>query len=128
MNKDGSVKSRDILIHENKINGIMDVNNDFILYGLEKGRTTEGDHPITMVCYYRFGDKKSFCQDTDDDMEIRKDYSYIPGYGRYLIYQHYFNYVLRDMECYCDYHPDRCPYSDYTPNPDNPKVPEWRKK
>ena len=127
LNKDGSVKSRDVLLNDNRITGILDFSSDFILYMIEKGRTSN-DHPISMVCYYRFTDKKSFCLDSDDDMEIRKDYSYIPGYGRYLIYQHYFDYVLRDMECYCDYHPDRCPYSDYTPNPDNPKVPEWRKK
>ena len=127
LNKDGTVKSRDVLLNDNRITGILDFSSDFILYMIEKGRTSN-DHPISMVCYYRFTDKKSFCLDSDDDMEIRKDYSYIPGYGRYLIYQHYFDYVLRDMECYCDYHPDRCPYSDYTPNPDNPKVPVWRKK
>ena len=126
LNKDGTVKSRSILVNDNKITGILDLNNDFILYMIEKGRTSN-DHPISMLCYYRFSDKKSFCLDSDDDMEIRKDYSYMPGYGRYLVYQHYFDYVLRDMECYCDYHPDRCPYSDYKPNPGNPKVPVWRK-
>ena len=126
LNKDGTVKSRSILVNDNKISGILDLNNDFILYMIEKGRTSN-DHPISMLCYYRFSDKKSFCLDSDDDMEIRKDYSYMPGYGRYLVYQHYFDYVLRDMECYCDYHPDRCPYSDYKPNPGNPKVPVWRK-
>ena len=126
LNKDGSVKSRDVLIHDDRINGIRDVNNDFLLYSIKIGET-ENEHPISAPCYYRFSDKKTVCLDSDEDAVFTKHYSYIPGYGRYLVYQHYFDYVLRDMECYCDYHPDRCPYSDYTPNPDNPKVPVWRK-
>ncbi len=127
LNKDGSVKSRDVLIHDDRINAIRDVNNDFLLYSIKIGET-ENEHPISAPCYYRFSDKKTVCLDSDEDAVFTKHYSYIPGYGRYLIYQHYFDYVLRDMECYCDYHPDRCPYSDYTPNPDNPKVPVWRKQ
>ena len=83
---------------------------------------------MLIPCYYRFSDKKTVCLDSDEDAVFTKHYSYMPGYGRYLVYQHYFDYVLRDMECYCDYHPDRCPYSDYTPNPDNPKIPVWRKQ
>ena len=127
LNKDGSVKSRDILIHDDRINAIRDVNNEFLLYSIKIGET-ENEHPISAPCYYRFSDKKTVCLDSEEDALFTKHYSYMPGYGRYLIYQYYFDYVLRDMECYCDYHPDRCPYSDYTPNPDNPKVPEWRKK
>ena len=126
LNKDGSVKSRDVLIHDDRINAIRDVNNDFLLYSIKIGET-ENEHPISAPCYYRLSDKKTVCLDSDEDAVFTKHYSYIPGYGRYLVYQHYFDYVLRDMECYCDYHPDRCPYSDYTPNPDNPKVPVWRK-
>ena len=126
LNKDGSVKSRDILIHDDRINAIRDVNNEFLLYSIKIGET-ENEHPISAPCYYRFSDKKTVCLDSEEDALFTKHYSYMPGYGRYLIYQYYFDYVLRDMECYCDYHPDRCPYSDYTPNPDNPKVPVWRK-
>ena len=127
LNKDGSVKSRDVLIHDDRINAIRDVNNDFLLYSIKIGET-ENEHPISAPCYYRFSDKKTVCLDSDEDAVFTKHYSYMPGYGRYLVYQHYFDYVLRDMECYCDYHPDRCPYSDYKPNPGNPKVPVWRKK
>ena len=127
LNKDGSVKSRDILIHDDRINAIRDVNNEFLLYSIKIGET-ENEHPISAPCYYRFSDKKTVCLDSEEDALFTKHYSYMPGYGRYLVYQHYFDYVLRDMECYCDYHPDRCPYSDYTPNPDNPKIPVWRKK
>jgi len=25
------------------------------------------------------------------------------------------------MECYCDHHPELCPFDDYTPQPENPK-------
>gem|GEM_PF-1770948 len=125
LNKDGSVKSRDVLIHDDRINALRDFNKDFLLYSIEIGET-ENEHPISAPCYYRFSDKKTVCLDSDEDAVFTKHYSYMP-YGRYLVYQHYFDYVLRDMECYCDYHPDRCPYSDYTPNPETPKVPVWRK-
>ena len=127
LNKDGSVKSRDVLIHDDRINALRDFNKDFLLYSIKIGET-ENEHPISAPCYYRFSDKKTVCLDSDEDAVFTKHYSYMPGYGRYLVYQHYFDYVLRDMECYCDYHPDRCPYSDYTPNPETPKVPVWREK
>ena len=48
------------------------------------------------------------------------------------IYKHMHIYVaaemiaVRDMECYCDYNPDKCPFEDYTPNPANPKDP-WKR-
>ncbi len=126
LNKDGTIKSRESIIQDAKINGIMDVDENFIMYGKKMGETENG-HPITMFCYYRMSDKKSFCIDGEDDMKIRKDYSYLSGGGRYLVYQHYFDIILRDMECYCDHNPERCPYSDYTPNVQNPKVSEWKK-
>ena len=28
----------------------------------------------------------------------------------------------RDMECYCDWHAELCPFDDYTPNTEHPKV------
>ena len=126
LNEDGSVKSREAIVQDSKINGIMDVNEEYVLYAKKMGETAN-EHPITMFCMYRMSDKQSFCVDGVDDMEIRKDYSYLSGGGHYLVYQHYFDIVVRDMECYCDHNPTRCPYSDYTPNTVNPKVPEWKK-
>jgi hypothetical protein len=37
--------------------------------------------------------------------------------------------VVRDLECYCDLYPSKCPLSDYTPNTENPKKPwgwDWK--
>jgi len=126
LNKDGTIKSRTAIVQDSRINSVRDVDNEFLLYSIKIGET-ENEHPISAPCYYRFSDKKITCMDSEEDATFAKHYSYLSGGGRYLVYQHYFDIVLRDMECYCDHNPDRCPYSDYTPNTQNPKVPEWKK-
>jgi hypothetical protein len=125
LNEDGSEKSREALVQDSRINSVRDVNNEFLLYSIKIGET-EDEHPISAPCFYRFEDKKITCMENADDTPFTKHYSYLPG-GHYLVYQHYFDIVVRDMECYCDHNPERCPYSDYTPNTSSPKVPEWKK-
>jgi hypothetical protein len=125
LNKDGTIKSREAIITDARINSVRDVNDDFLLYSIKIGETENG-HPISAPCYYRFSDKKIFCIDGGEDVLFTKHYSYLPGGGRYLVYQHYRDIILRDMECYCDHNPDRCPYLDYTPDTQNPKVPQWK--
>jgi len=93
-----------------------DIDKDFLLYGKEIGERSNGD-PLIANCFYRFSDGKSFCMDDPGhDAKIPTDYSYLPG-GHYVVYQSWYDLVLRDMECYCDQFPSRCPYNDYTPKP-----------
>jgi hypothetical protein len=106
---------------------IKDVSDEFINYivlrdyGLGEN-VYQGD-----ICYYRFKDKKTFCLDTEIDKKLPKRHSFI--YRHMLVFTSEYNYVadivVRDMECYCDLYPDKCPFDDYTPNPENSKKP-WK--
>ncbi len=108
-----AIKYTTIVSHD-KVLDIDDIDKDFLLYGKEIDKRSNGD-PLMINCFYRFSDGKSFCMDdADHDAKIPTDYSYLPG-GHYLVYQSWYDLVLRDMECYCDQFPARCPYADYTP-------------
>ena len=84
------------------------------------------------VCYYRVSKKKSYCvlpvEHNDGIMAYRMAYPEFEDH--WLIWQDDTQPVmkLRDMECYCDYHPELCPFDDYTPQPDNPKDPKTGKR
>ncbi|MDX9806295.1 MAG: hypothetical protein RBT87_10745 [bacterium] len=84
------------------------------------------------VCYYRISKKKSYCalpvEHNDGIMAYRMSYPEIEGH--WLVWQDDTQPAmkLRDMECYCDYHPELCPFDDYTPQPENPKDPKTGKR
>ncbi|HPV21883.1 MAG TPA: hypothetical protein PLD55_13025 [bacterium] len=84
------------------------------------------------VCYYRISKKKSYCalpvEHNDGIMAYRMSYPEIEGH--WLVWQDDTQPAmkLRDMECYCDHHPELCPFDDYTPQPDNPKDPKTGKR
>lgn len=84
------------------------------------------------VCYYRVSKKKSYCvlpvEHNDGIMAYRMAYPEFEDH--WLIWQDDTQPVmkLRDMECYCDHHPELCPFDDYTPQPDNPKDPKTGKR
>ena len=78
-------------------------------------------------CFYRFFDKTTICLDEPFDLEIDKSEGFI--YQNKLIFRSVQNLVIRDLECYCDFYPNKCPLIDYTPNPENPKKPwgfDWK--
>ena len=78
-------------------------------------------------CVYRFSDKKLICFDEEFDLEIEKNESFI--YKNFYIFRSVQDLVIRDLECYCDFYPNKCPLVDYMPNPENPKKPwgfEWK--
>ena len=77
------------------------------------------------LCYYRLDEKKSYCSlatpHADDVMKFNQSVGEFEGH--WLVWQDSVAPMmkLRDMECYCDHHPELCPFDDYTPNPENPK-------
>lgn len=86
--------------------------------------TESGDRDFR-ICYYRTDLKKSFCSLATPHEEGKMEYRQsAPEYeGHWLVWQDSVGPLtkVRDMECYCDYHPELCPFDDYTPQPDNPK-------
>jgi len=120
-----------VILKRNNVPGawINNIDDRFILF-TEK-RITDGKEGKALQCYYRFSDKKVFCMDGEFDLNFEKRVAY--AYKRMYIYgaETDLNAVsrvlaVRDMECYCDYNPDKCPFEDYTPNPENPKDP-WKR-
>ncbi len=71
------------------------------------------------LCMYRLDQEKSYCS----PIEERTTAAYTEFDGHYIAWQLPGNpeLHLRDMECYCDLHPEVCPYDDYTPNTECPK-------
>lgn len=78
-------------------------------------------------CILRFSDKKLVCFDEPFDLNIKKNDGFI--YQNKLIFLTIKDLVVRDLECYCDFYPEKCPLIDYTPDPENPKKPwgfDWK--
>ena len=101
-------------------------------YLLIKRRYTNPENSekeIHDYCFYRFSDKKIVCFDESFDLEIDKSEGFI--YQNKLVFRSVQNLVVRDLECYCDFYPEKCPLIDYTPNPGSPKKPwgfDWKPK
>ncbi len=77
------------------------------------------DEQDNIICMYRVDEEKSYCP-----AEGGSAYgSYTEFDGHYIAWQSpgRSDLFLRDMECYCDLHPEVCPYDDYTPNTECPK-------
>ena len=104
--------------------GSYDVDDKYLII---KRRYDSSDKEIHDYCLYRFKDNKVVCLDEPFDLEFNKDYGFI--YENTLVFQSKEEIVVRDLECYCDIYPDKCPLIDYTPNPENPKDPwswDWK--
>ncbi|HPY14413.1 MAG TPA: hypothetical protein PLI61_05865 [bacterium] len=85
----------------------------------------QSDMRENRLCYYRTDLKKSFCSlptpHAEGKMEYRQAYGEFENH--WLVWQDSVGPLMkvRDMECYCDHHPELCPFDDYTPQPENPK-------
>ena len=77
------------------------------------------------TCFYNYKTKKVVCMDEDFDLEFQKDDGFL--YKNFYVFRSVKDLVVRDLECYCDFYPEKCPLIDYTPNPDNPKEP-WKRE
>jgi hypothetical protein len=98
-----------------------DLDDKYIL--MMRKYSNGGAEDVKDACLYRFEDGKTICMDEPFDLKFRKDHGYI--YEHFYIFQSIEEIVVRDLECYCDIYPNKCPLIDYTPNPENPKDP-WR--
>ena len=90
---------------------------------------TNSEKEIHDYCIYRFSDKTTVCFDEAFDLEIDKSEGFI--YQNKLIFRSVQDLVIRDLECYCDFYPNKCPLIEYKPNPENPKKPwgfDWKPK
>ena len=79
------------------------------------------------TCFYNYKTEKVVCMDMDFDLEFDKDDGFL--YKNLYIFRSVQDLVVRDLECYCDFYPNKCPLIEYTPNPENPKKPwgfEWK--
>ena len=104
-----------------------DLDEKYLLIKRRYVNSTDSSKELNDHCIYRFYDKKLFCFDEDFDLEMEKNESFI--YKNFYIFRSVQDLVIRDLECYCDFYPNKCPLIDYTPNPDNPKKPwgfEWK--
>lgn len=119
---------------EIKFEGLMDVRMGIVVNSV-KGKMilysdifrpdAQSDSRENRACYYRTDLKKSFCSLPTPHAEGKMEYRQsAPEYeGHWLVWQDSVGPLMkvRDMECYCDHHPELCPFDDYTPQPDNPK-------
>ena len=83
------------------------------------------DIRIGDACLYNYKTKKVVCMDEDFDLEFQKDDGFL--YKNFYVFRSVKDLVVRDLECYCDFYPEKCPLIDYTPNPENPKEP-WKRE
>jgi len=112
---------------ENVALGSFSVNDKYVLIKRRYTDPKDAEKEIHDYCMYRFSDKKTVCFDEPFDLAFRKDEGYI--YKNMLVFRSYMDFVVRDLECYCDFYPAKCPLSDYTPNTEKPKKPwgfDWK--
>ncbi|MBQ3368946.1 hypothetical protein IJG44_08590 [bacterium] len=79
------------------------------------------------TCFYNYKTEKVVCMDEDFDLEFQKDDGVL--YKNLYIFRSVQDLVIRDLECYCDFYPNKCPLIEYKPNPENPKKPwgfDWK--
>jgi len=104
---------------------INEVKGNMILYSDIYLPDSQSDMRENRLCYYRVDLNKSFCSlatpHEEGKMEYRQAYGEFENH--WLVWQDSVGPLMkvRDMECYCDYHPELCPFDDYTPQPENPK-------
>jgi len=118
--------TQDIFADDKTMNNIaaMAVGN-LILYSNISYTNETLDEWDNRLCYYRYDLKKSYCSlptpHKDGILEYRQGSAEFEGH--WVVWQDSTAPYMkaRDMECYCDRHPELCPFDDYTPQPDNPK-------
>ena len=87
----------------------------------------KGEVSVKDTCFYNYKAENVICMNEDFDLEFQKDDGFL--YKNFYIFRSVQNLVVRDLECYCDFYPNKCPLIDYTPNPESPKKPwgfEWK--
>ena len=109
--------------------GSYDVDDEgqYLLIKRRYTNPTNSEKEIHDYCIYRFSDKTTICFDEAFDLEIDKSEGFI--YQNKLIFRSVQDLVIRDLECYCDFYPEKCPLTEYKPNPENPKKPwgfDWK--
>ncbi len=96
-----------------------------LIYNNNFYTNTEKDDWDIRACFFRLDLKKSYCSlptpHKDGVLEYRQSYTEFENH--WVVWQDSSAPYMkaRDMECYCDRHPELCPFDDYTPQPDNPK-------
>lgn len=103
----------------------IDDEGKYILIKRRYENPENSEKDIHDYCFYRFSDKATVCFDEAFDLEIDKSEGYISH--NKLVFISTQDLVVRDLECYCDFYPNKCPLIDYTPNPENPKEP-WKRE
>ena len=102
-----------------------EVKGNMILYTDIYLPNPQSDMRENRLCYYRVDLDKSFCSLPTPHKEGKMEYrqAYAEFEDHWLVWQDSVAPLMkvRDMECYCDHHPDLCPFDDYTPQPENPK-------
>ena len=112
---------------DSKMNSLQpqDIENDNLLFGRKYSNGGEDD--VKDICLYSYKQDKIVCMDNDFDLLFDKDEGFL--YKNFYIFRSVQNLVIRDLECYCDFYPNKCPLIDYAPNPENPKKPwgfDWK--
>lgn len=121
-----SIKYRTIY-DDSKMNSLQpqDIENNNLLFG--RKYSNGGSEDVKDVCLYDYKTEKIVCMNEDFDLEFQKDDGVL--YKNLYIFRSVQDLVIRDLECYCDFYPEKCPLIDYSPNPENPKKPwgfEWK--
>ena len=109
--------------------GSYDIDDEgkYLLIKRRYANPENSEKEIHDYCIYRFSDKTTVCFDETFDLEIDKNEGFI--YQNKIIFRSVQDLVIRDLECYCDFYPNKCPLLEYKPNPENPKKPwgfDWK--
>lgn len=79
------------------------------------------------ICYYRLDSERMLCPEPVLWGGVNVfDMSHGDFEAHTLIWSNDNNVKVRDMECYCDLNPELCPFDDYTPNIEHPKIKGFR--
>ena len=74
------------------------------------------------ACYYRLDSEEVFCPEPIPWGDFSVYAMYDGDFeGHTLVWMKGDTVKVRDMECYCDWHSELCPFDDYTPNTEHPK-------
>ncbi|HNT27800.1 MAG TPA: hypothetical protein PKH10_06450, partial [bacterium] len=85
---------------------VYQASEDFLLYlkYIKEGSPFD----IYDVCYYRFSDKKHFCLEDGINSDIEYQAPYF--YDKWIVFQSKYDLIIRDMDGYCQEHPENCPF------------------
>ena len=91
------------------------------------------DNAERLACFYRLDTQKTFCTEPvpweyEGETGGQTDMGQADFEGHVLLWQDSGRSLLkaRDMECYCDWKPELCPFDDYVPNTEHPKINGFR--